>query len=204
MNIIKHCHNAFLNLDWPSKIIVNLFLFALLITVIESLYSVYKYSNSNYIAGTEYLGLPSYNGPCPDLMAKAYNIFKQTGEFEETIGSSKSDDLKNYTIIRNQMINVTQLSQFCEDPEAQGRILYIQAAVELIGGTRGLRPMNNVIYNASSFYNQADNLGYNKIHPDEAFWLYERIERNAHRANIKINLVPPPVPIPESTKIISK
>ena len=65
-----------------------------------------------------------------------------------------------------------------------------------------LVPMNQVLYTVGSIYNQAETLGYNKLHPNEAFWLRERIERNAHRSNYKINLPSPNPVAPDAPKLL--
>lgn len=187
MNVFKYASQFFLKLDILSKIFYIVVVLLSVVTIAESLYSVVIFNKSQTVESKVIFSLPKYSGNCPDVVETADKIFIDSRAFEESALGNIAEDKLQYKQIYLRLRSVFQLAQFCEDAEAQGRILYIGASIEIAGGFRGTEPLKQVVRLAASYFNEAQHFGYNDNHPSEAYWLKERILRNAYRANIEVN-----------------
>jgi hypothetical protein len=131
-------------------------------------------------------GLPSYQGPCTGLVKITNETYIESQKFADTNFPNQTaknqawDDLRNHYVVR-----AFELGQFCEDNEAEGRLLYLASSIEFIGGTNKLLTRKEVIGITQNYYDQAEKLGYNKRHPLEAAWLKNRITRLTIRFKIR-------------------
>lgn len=188
MNVFKYASRFFLELDIPSKIFYIVVVLLSVVTIAESLYSVVIFDRNRIVESKIIVSLPRYSGNCPDVVEAADRIFIDSRAWEESTLASVAEDKIQYKQIYLRLVSVFQLAQFCEDTEAQGRVLYIGASIEIGGGFRGSKPLKQVVRLATSYFNEAQHFGYNDRHPNEAYWLKERILRNAYRANIAMTM----------------
>lgn len=183
MNVLNQAIRYFLNLDIPSRIFYFVVLFIILITVNESFYSIITSANRRTISSNLTLGLPRYSGNCPVLVAAGDQVFADSRAFEESPFKTLAEDKIAFKPIYFQLTSVFQLAQFCEDTEAQGRILYIGSSIGIGAAVRNVASLKDAVNIAVINYNQAQHIGYNDRHPNESSWLRGRIVRNAYRIN---------------------
>lgn len=186
MNVFYQALQFFSKLDIPSRIFYVILILVIATTMVQSFYNIIIFNRNQIVESKMTVSLPRYSGSCTDVVEAGDRVFIDSKVWEESTLTTVAQDKIHFKQIYLKLVSVFQLAQFCEDTEAQGRILYIGASIEIGGGFRGSKPLKQVVRLATSYFNEAQHFGYNDRHPNEAYWLKSRILRNAYRAGVEI------------------
>jgi hypothetical protein len=144
---------------------------------------------SEYVAKFIPFSIPEYNGPCTGVVNQTNDTYLALQKFTYTHFPNNKIKIQSFKDMQvKYLIPAVNSGQFCEDPEADGRLLYMAATFEFTAMVINADTPKHGTELSLLFYQEADELGYNKTHPIEAIWLKGRIERWALKAHMKVKL----------------